>query len=230
MSIQRSWVEKLFVNMGMLYGNRMDRVWSGMDKEQVIGFWHSKLSVLGQDEFIRGVKALDSIEFPPTLPQFLALCRPPVDAFKAYHEAVRGLNERRGGRKGEWSHPAIFWASASMAHDLLHMSHQQIKARFEAKLEDELAKTTWPEIPDVAEMLPSPEVDREKGREQAEAMLAQVNAAGVVKQTANGNGQWIHSNFERMTRERDPWKPLPAVRSCILSGARALGMPIPEGV
>ena len=37
----------------------------------------------------------------------------------------------------------------------------------------------------------------------------------------------ILNNFQRM---REGWKPLPAVRACILRGATALGIGLPEGV
>lgn len=209
-----------------MYGNRMDKMWNGMDKGQVIMFWHLKLEGLTREEFTRGVKASERLEYPPTLPQFLNLCRPPIDKTKAYYEAVKGVQERRFGRKGEWSHPAIFWAAASMSFDLLNMSHQQVKSRFEKALDAELQKTAWPEIPEASTALPPPKVDREKAKAEAESALKRIGAANAVPE-GSGNGQWIVHNLERM---KEGWKPLPGVRACILRGAEALGIPIPEGI
>jgi len=224
--IPYSWVEKFFGNLTMLYGNRMEKMWQGLDRNQVMAFWHQKLDGYSRDEFTRGVKAVDSLEYPPTLPQFLNLCRPPVDPVKAYHEAVKGVQDRRNGRRGEWSHPAIFWTAASMAHDLLNMGYQQVKPHFEKRLADELSKTVWQAIPDVQVPLPPPTVDREKARAEAEAALKRIGASNALP-GAHGNGQWIVNNLERMGKG---WEPLPGVRKCILDGAKALGIAIPEGV
>lgn len=223
MSVPYSWVEKLFANLTMLYGNRMEKMWSGMDKSQVMVFWHLKLEGFTRDEFMRGVKAVDSLEYPPTLPQFLNLCRPPVDPVKAYHEAVKGVQDRRNGEMGKWSHPAIFWTAASMAHDLLNMSYQQVKPHFEKKLEEELSRTSWQEIPPVSESLPAPEINREKGKVEAEKMLQRVGAENVVKKTANGDTNWIHNNLKRM---KEGWKPTAAVRMMILKAAKEKGIAI----
>lgn len=229
MSIPLSWVEKLFANMAMMYGNRMDKVWSGMDKQQVVAFWHMKMGDLGRDEFVHGVRSLDGAEYPPSLPQFLKMCRPGVDVVSAYYEAVKGLQDRRAGRKGEWSHPAVFWAAASMAFDLLNMSQPQVEKRWRSALEGQLRKTSWPDVPDVAPALPEPVVDREKGRAAAEAALERVGASGAVRKVkfSRGNGDWIVNNLERMGKG---WNPLPGVRKCIMDGAGALGIAVPEGV
>lgn len=49
----------------------------------------------------------------------------------------------------------------------------------------------------------------------------------IIKKYDQGNGQWILNNFQRM---REGWKPVPAVRNCIFSGAMALGIEIPEDI
>lgn len=221
-NVPYSWVEKLFANWTMMYGNRMDKMWNGMDKGQVIMFWHLKLEGLTREEFTRGVKASERLEYPPTLPQFLNLCRPPIDKTKAYYEAVKGVQERRFGRKGEWSHPAIFWTAASMSFDLLNMSHQQVKSRFEKALDAELQKTAWPEIPEACTALPPPKVDREKAK--AESALKRIGAANAVP-GSRGNTDWIDHGLERI---RNGEKMTVAVRNCILNGAKAAGIPISQ--
>lgn len=224
--IPYSWIEKLFENMTMLYGARMDKMWSNLNRQDVITFWHSKLDGYSHEEFVRGVKAVEKQEYPPSLPQFLNLCRPPVDYTKAYYEAVKGLQERRLGRKGEWSHPAIFWAASGMAFDLLNMSYTQCRSRFERALDKELEQTVWQEIPEAFPTLPEPVMDREKAKTEAEKMLERVNAIESTPKTFEiGNRQWISNNFKRML---EGWKPLPAVRKCIFDGAKAAGIPVPS--
>lgn len=219
-TIPYSWLEKFFGNMTMLYGNRMEKMWNGIDRHQVMVFWHTKLEGYSRDEFIRGVKAVDSLEYPPTLPQFLNLCRPPIDPVKAYHEAVKGVQDRRNGKQGEWSHPAIFWTAASMSHDLLNLPYQQVKPHFEKKLESELSRTTWQAIPPVSESLPEPKIDREKGRKEAEKMLERVGYN--VKKSDSGNTDWIHYNLKRL---KEGWKPTQAVRMMVLNAAKEKGIP-----
>ena len=219
-------VEHILSEMKMLFGNLFDKQWINVGFPEMVEFWERKLSGFTPDELRRGYKALSGLKFPPTLPEFMQLCRPPVDPVKAYYEAVKGLQERRFGRMGEWSHPAIFWTASKMAFDLLNQTHPQVKARFEKALDDEFSRTSWPEIPAVSAALPPPKVDREKAKADAEAALKRIGAANAVP-SANGNGQWILNNFQRM---REGWKPLPAVRACILRGATALGIGLPEGV
>lgn len=218
-------VEHILVEMKELYGNLFEKQWAGRELKDMIPFWERKLSGFSPDELRRGYKALDKLKYPPTLPEFMQLCRPPVDPVKAYHEAVKGVQERRMGRTGEWSHPAIFWAAASMAHDLLNMSWQAVKPRWERRLSEELEKTAWQVIPEVHQPLPPPKVDREKAKAEAEAILKRLGFQ--PKYADNGNGDWIARNLKRMA---EGWKPTAAVRKMTLDAARVMGTPIPEGV
>ncbi|MBR7070430.1 MAG: hypothetical protein IKI30_08325 [Oxalobacter sp.] len=224
--MNKSPIEHILLEQKMLFGNLFEKQWGNVGFPEMIEFWERKLSGFSPEELRRGYKALNKLKYPPTLPEFMQLCRPSIDKTKAYYEAVKGVQERRLGRKGEWSHRAIFWAAASMAFDLLNMSYQQVRSRFEKVLDDELEKTFWPEIPEACTALPPPKVDREKAKVEAEAALKRIGAANAVP-SANGNGQWIVRNLERM---KEGWKPLPGVRACILRGAEALGIPIPEGI
>lgn len=228
MSVPFSWVEKLFASMSMLYGNRMEKMWNGMDKGQVMVFWHLKLEDLTQDEFTRGVKLLDRQEHPPSLPQFLKLCRPDVDPMKAYYEAVKGLQERRAGNKGEWSHPAIFWAASSMAFDLLNMSQSQVEKRWKAALDQQYQQTTWQPVPDVPVAL-NLTVDK-AGQAKVKQKINEVLARA---RNDRGNTEWLTGTGERkgnLQRLVDGWKPTAAVRRLVLDAARGKGIAIPQGV
>jgi len=222
MSVQYSWVEKLFANMSLLYGNRMEKMWSGIGKGQLMVFWHMKLEDLTEEEFSRGVKALDRQEHPPSLPQFMSLCRPEVNAVAAYYEAVKGLQERRLGRKGEWSHPAIFWAASQMAFDLLNQTQTQVEKRWKEVLILQYEKTTWQPVPDVPAPLPPLTVDKE-----GQAKVKQKVNEFLSRREDRGNTDWIEYNLERL---KNGWKPTQAVRMMVLNTARMKGISIPHGV
>lgn len=85
--------------------------------------------------------------WPPSCAEFIQACRPSVDPLRAYYEAVAGVQARFTGEHGTWSHPAIYWAAMPMATELSQQSYSQVRARWEASLEQQLAKGTWDEIP-----------------------------------------------------------------------------------
>lgn len=94
--------------------------------------------------------------WPPSLPEFLAACRPEIEPERAYHEAIVGIRSRECGKKGEWSHPAIFWAMTYLQYELRSSSYPQVKTRWEIALEREIKKNQWPEIPEPMTALPAP--------------------------------------------------------------------------
>lgn len=106
-------------------------------------------------------------EWPPSLPEFLKACRPNLIPDVAFFEAVRGMQARSGQEQiGEWSHPAIFHAAVMIGqHDMLNLSYQQLKIRWEKALSEQLALGQWPDIPEVTKLLPV-YVDTEKGAKQ----------------------------------------------------------------
>ena len=85
--------------------------------------------------------------WPPSCAEFVQACRPALDPIKAYYEAVAGIQARAQGEMGEWSHPAIYWASVPLGVELREQTFSQVKARWETSLEQQLAKGTWEAIP-----------------------------------------------------------------------------------
>ncbi|MBK9497342.1 MAG: hypothetical protein IPO08_23040 [Xanthomonadales bacterium] len=94
--------------------------------------------------------------FPPTLPEFLMLCRPPIDAETAFREACQQMVRRETGGD-RWSHPAIFWAAATIgSFDLRNGSWSGLGKRWSSIFSAELAKGAWADIPPRLEALPAP--------------------------------------------------------------------------
>ena len=161
--IPPSWVDALFAKMLSLYGNKFSDMWRDQDISVIKKVWAEELGKLSRDDMARGAKMLMQKEWPPTLPEFIKMCKPVIDPLSAYYEAVNGVAARARGERGEWSHPAVFWASVKVgAFDLKNSSYSAIKGRWEASLAEELAKERWNEIPDAAIALPAPSQKAEK--------------------------------------------------------------------
>lgn len=156
-AIPDSWVEKLFERMVGLYGNKFLDMWGKTDLLQVKAIWAQELGKLTREEIAKGANALINQEWCPTLPQFIKLCRTDIDAVTAYYEAVNGVVNREKGEMGEWSHPAIFWASVKVgAFDLKSQTYSNIKARWERALDEEINKGQWADILQAQIALPAP--------------------------------------------------------------------------
>lgn len=76
-ALPHRWVGRIFDELATTYGSKFSQMWEGIDPEAVRITWARKLSgFLGQPECIRA--ALDSCDdrpWPPTLPEFIGLCR-----------------------------------------------------------------------------------------------------------------------------------------------------------
>lgn len=173
-SIPDSWIEKLFERMVGLYGNKFLDMWGKTDLLQVKTIWAQELGKLTREEIAKGANSLINQEWCPTLPQFIKLCRPAIDFTAAYYEALNGVLAREKGDKGEWSHPAIFWASTKIgAFDFKNQNYTTIKSRWEKALQDELAKGAWKDIPEAMIALPAPVSQATK--DIADKYLAETN-------------------------------------------------------
>ncbi|MGI4938358.1 MAG: hypothetical protein ACRYF5_16695 [Janthinobacterium lividum] len=158
-------------------------MWRGSDLVGVKRHWAEKLGAIHNDELKAGVAKLDSREWPPTLPEFLKLCRPDVESVKAYYEAVAGMEARNKGETGNWSHPAIFHAAVRVgSFDLLQQSFASVRPRWERALADELLKSEWPAIESPALQLES-NGPSQASRQAAAAMLRHLEATGITKRS-----------------------------------------------
>lgn len=201
-AMPKRWVESLFERMLFEYGKKFSDQWGGADAEGLKLHWAQRLSDLNGDELKRGVSLLDTKDWPPTLSEFRKMCRPGVDLIASYYEAVNGVQARERGEVGEWSHPAIYWASVKVgAFDLKSMSYSQIKARWEHALQDELAKGEWASVPEPLLALPEPGKSL-LSRENAEKMVSQLKAEGVAKVSASkiDHRLWAKRIIEREKR------------------------------
>lgn len=207
-ALPASWVERIFDQMWATFGQKFVQQWAGIDPEKLKAHWATKLAGFSTAELKRGVDALEKQKFCPTLPEFMELCRPPIDPLAAYYEAVQGVTARERGDIGEWSHPAIFWASVAIgAHDLKGSTYAAIKQRWENALQAEIDKGQWVDIPKPMIALPAP------SKREIDMVAAAKVLAGLKDMTGAGKADhrlWAKRILRRVANGDKP--PLVALK------------------
>lgn len=190
-----AWVESLFARMEAMYGSKFLDMWRGADIGLVKTMWGDEMGKLSGEELKRGYSALMAQDWPPSLPAFVKLCRPPIDPMKAYYEAVAGTQARSNGEAGTWSHPAIYWAAMPLSFDLGTQTYSQIKARWERALEEQMGRGEWEPIPAPMVALPAPGKSP-LSKEKAAQMLNELGAGSVLKPKEDHKA-WAKKILER---------------------------------
>lgn len=187
-ALPERWVERLFERMLLEYGKKFADQWGGADTDALIAHWSRELAGYTGAELKRGLDALTTKDWPPTLPEFKKLCRRPLDPMHAYYEAVAGVQARAAGEYGKWSHPAVYWAAMPLAFDLGNQTYSQIKPRWEAALFEQMDKGEWAEIPQPMVALPAPGKAK-TSREEASQRLRELGATTIVKDFRGGDAR-----------------------------------------
>lgn len=197
--IPDSWIEKLFHQMLLAYGKKFTDQWGGADTDELIAHWGRELATYSGAEIKRGLDAMSSREWPPTLPEFKKMCRPPVNEMTGYYEAIAGLEARAKGEMGAWSHPAIYWSATLLRADLMSQTYAQVKDRWAALLKAQMERGEWAEIPKARVLLPAPEISPDAKRHAAE-MLANLGASGIIGGKAKDEKAWARRIMDRHER------------------------------
>lgn len=192
----QAWVEKLLHYQLVCYGKRFTDQWCMTSTAELIDVWADELQGMTHAELKRGKEALSTRDWPPTLPEFKRMCRPPVDALKAYYEAVAGVQARFAGEHGTWSHRAIYWAAMPMAVELREQPYSVVKARWEATLADQLGRGEWEDIPAPMLQLSAPGMSATSSAKAREAIKHLVG--NVVNRPSDGNPKgWAQRVLDR---------------------------------
>ncbi|CAB3904617.1 hypothetical protein LMG26858_04415 [Achromobacter anxifer] len=167
----------------LMYGSKFAQAWEGLTPREVKDAWNQKLAGYTEAEARVGLVACLSRDWPPTLPEFMRLCRPWTVPEVAFHDAVAGMNARRRGEIGNWPHPAIYWAAVAVGtHDLLNCGYAVLKARWERAFSEELARGQWHAVPTPAPALPAPGATRAT-KEDAEKALRAMGAGAIMNES-----------------------------------------------
>jgi len=214
-------VESLFARMEAMYGAKFLDMWRGTDANLVKQLWADEMGKLSTEDLKRGYAALITRDWPPSLPEYVKMCKPSIDPLVAYYEAVNGIQAREKGERGSWSHPAIFWAAIKVsAHDLKHQAYSQIKIRWEKALQDEMEKGEWAPVPEPLIALPAPGKS-EMSREHATKMVSELKATETIKKASDGID---HLRWARRVLEREKRKDSTLPGISVRFAREALGM------
>lgn len=155
--LRPDWVKALFAKLSARYGTLFADRYAGVPQDILLAEWGAELAGFSGEDIRRGLDGCRDLRFPPTLPEFITLCRPPIEPHTAFMEAMRNMHARDLGKNPEWSHPAVYWAAVEVTHyDMRQSSYSAIKARWERALADQLRQRDWPAIPRALVALPAP--------------------------------------------------------------------------
>lgn len=143
---QNEWIDRLFRRFGAMYGKHFADMWAGQSLAEVKEVWEEELADMTTTEIARGVDACRTRAWPPTLPEFIKLCRPTLDYERAFVEAAKQLPRRERGND-EWSDPAVFWAAMSMSWDVQNNGYQAVRGQWQNALDNAAKKVRSGELP-----------------------------------------------------------------------------------
>ena len=149
-----AWVDRLFEVFNARYGAKFADLWRDLDPGDLKLAWSEDLAGYSGDEIRRGLELSKTRTWPPTLPEFMLLCRPLADSRADWAEACEQMPVRlRGDGTDRWSRVEVYWAAVAIGnHDLQTLPWEQLRARWERALAT--AKTD--PIPQYRRALPPP--------------------------------------------------------------------------
>ena len=161
-------VEALFSEFEALYGSRFADMWRHTDVSHVKAMWAKALAGLTAAEIRTGLAGCGSRHWPPSLPEFVSLCRPEPDPERAFAFAQEQVSRRPRG-EDVWPDRALYWAAVAFGfYDLRSMSWPQAKNRWSRIwMETRQMEAKLPPVPLAREALPAPGknlTDRETAR------------------------------------------------------------------
>ena len=168
-----------------MYGARLSQLWEGTNLDNVKAVWAEDLAGYSGIEIRTGIDACKVRPWPPTLPEFLLLCRPALDPQSSFYEAVEQMRIRLQGLGVDvWSNPKVYWAAVEIgSSDLNQIGWEQIKHRWSKVLE----KAKSDPVTAFRKELPQPgyqSIDRNEAARRVELL------ANTLKCDANGSRAW----------------------------------------
>jgi hypothetical protein len=198
-----SWIESLFKRMSWAYGSKFADLWNGVNPVEMKNYWAERLGALSRAELATGYRMLDSRDRPPTLPEFIKLCRPNLDPVMAFHEALEQGSKRDLGKAGEpdvWSHPAIYWAWVKIgSFAMMHQGYEVLRPRWVAALSECTEDPDLPPVPVKMAALPAPG-KTQMPPERARELLAQLRIKRVPLSVVGQQTDWARQVLAKHER------------------------------
>lgn len=150
-----SLMDHLFNRLDGLYPNRWRAAFSS---NQAIANWREAWAESFDEERITpkcvaaGIKACRrQYDWPPSLPEFLKACRPPVDYERLYIGAANAVND------GSWQSKLAYWATQAVgSFEVRNEPFKRMESRWKKAVDELLVDGELPEIPPRMEALPAP--------------------------------------------------------------------------
>lgn len=178
-----SWIDRIFMRMQGRFGNQWQQKWAigSLDKDGAdVGIvnakrtWTEELAGYSGSEIKSGIES--SYAFPPSCDEFKLKCREPIKPETAFYEAVEQM-QRRSTHTDKWSHPAIYWAAATIGtHDLHYGSWSSLGSRWTKIFSAQMQSGEWPAIPERLAALPPPP----KGRSEQSEVKYKAEVGSVL--------------------------------------------------
>lgn len=182
--------------------NRLDGIYPGKWRAQfanqtAVDNWRAAWADSFADESLTpddlrvGIAACRKLfDWPPSLPQFLKACRPPLDYERAFYEAVEQMR-KRATSADTWSNPAIYWAAQTIGDDLQMTPYAAFSRRWAGALDGAIEKIKAGALPDSVparlEALPAPgrqSVSDEQAAANLARLKAMLNTSKLVSEAA----------------------------------------------
>lgn len=144
------WIDRLFLRMGELYGNKWSEyIALAGGPKRAAELWQSALAGISADELKRGLDGClkSGNGWPPELPVFRAMCRPPRDPEHEFERAAYIL----GCQPINWKGDAVLYAAvrAVGAFDVRTRPYTgSLKSRWEKALRDAESRDILPPPPE----------------------------------------------------------------------------------
>lgn len=150
-------VNSLFAKFESLYGARLADMWRNSNIAEVKRAWSEELAGFKVGEVEAGLQACRAKPWPPTLPEFLLLCRPPVCVEEMFVQAQEQLSRRAFGEDA-WPSKAVYWAAVDYGFFQLRThAWQTAKPRWTRIVVEKMRfEDDFPDIPAAVPALPSP--------------------------------------------------------------------------
>lgn len=195
-AIPLTWVDRIWQRLNFKYGNKFLDMWAAFDIAEVKQAWSEDLAGYTAEELKRGLDALG--DWPPTLPEFMRLCRPPIDPKREWAEACEQMAIRlKGQGEDKWSRPEVYWAAASIGmFDLKNNAWEQIKGRWL----NAIAMAKPDPVPEYRAALPAPSavtLTDEEAKERIRKLAEEVGTGKPLDGTTAKGRQWAYKLMER---------------------------------
>jgi len=168
------WVERIFDRMTAAFGNRFATMWASADPATVKREWAEALAGFSGTEILVGLNSARSRDWPPTLGEFMRLCRPEPPYEDLFIAA----------QLGHRNDPVSYWAAQAFGgYELRIATWPKARARWIECVDQVLKAHTLPPIPDQDRLaLPAPGQTRTSAvaREAIDSLKRMIATAKTV--------------------------------------------------